>query len=36
VKRIEVYYIYTHEDSMMKPSKHCLKEGGRGRERMEI
>jgi hypothetical protein len=25
VKRTEVNYIYTHEDSRMKPTKHCLK-----------
>jgi hypothetical protein len=40
VKRTKVYYIYTHEDSIMKPTKHWSREeegegewkynGGRG------
>jgi hypothetical protein len=31
VKKMEVHRIYTYEDSIMKLTKHCLKE--RGRER---
>jgi hypothetical protein len=27
VKRMEVRFIYTYEDSIMKHTKHCLKEG---------
>jgi hypothetical protein len=27
VKRMEVWCIYTYKDSIMKPTKHCLKEG---------
>jgi hypothetical protein len=27
VKRIKVHYIYTYEDSIIKPTKHCLKKG---------
>jgi hypothetical protein len=27
VKRIEVHFIYTYEDSIMKPTKHCLEKG---------
>jgi hypothetical protein len=26
VKRIKICYTYTCEDSIMKPTKHCLKE----------
>jgi hypothetical protein len=25
LKRIEVHYIYMYEDSIIKPTKHCLK-----------
>jgi hypothetical protein len=32
VKRMEVHCIYTDEDSIMKPAKHCLKEWRRMRE----
>jgi hypothetical protein len=31
-EEMEVCYIYTYEGSIMKPTKHCLKEG-RKRER---
>jgi hypothetical protein len=32
-KRIDVCYIYTHEDSTTKPTKHSLKErGGEGED----
>jgi hypothetical protein len=31
VKRMKVFCMYTYEDSMVKPVKHCLKEEGRGR-----
>jgi hypothetical protein len=27
-ERMEVHYIYTYEDSIMKPTKHCLKRKG--------
>jgi hypothetical protein len=27
VKRMEVHHIYTYEDSIMNPTKHCLKKG---------
>jgi hypothetical protein len=27
VKRIKVCYIYAYEDSIMKPTKHCMKKG---------
>jgi hypothetical protein len=30
VKRMEVHYIYTYEDSAMKLTKCCLKEEGEG------
>jgi hypothetical protein len=38
VKRIKICNTYTYEGSIMKPTKHCLKEGKqRGREgEMEI
>jgi hypothetical protein len=32
----EVCYPYTYEDCKMKPIKHCLKEEGGERRRMEI
>jgi hypothetical protein len=30
VKRMEVHYIYTYEDSIIKPTKYCLKKGENG------
>jgi hypothetical protein len=27
VKRMEVHYVYTYEDSIMKPTNECLKKG---------
>jgi hypothetical protein len=32
VKRMEVHCKYTHKDNITKPTKHCLKDGGQGRE----
>jgi hypothetical protein len=29
VKRVEVYYMCTYEDSITKPAKHCLRNTGR-------
>jgi hypothetical protein len=29
MKRMEVCCIYTYEDSIMKPTKHCVREEGR-------
>jgi hypothetical protein len=29
VRRIEVHYVSTDEDSKMKPTEHCLKDGER-------
>jgi hypothetical protein len=31
-KIIEVCYTYTCEDSIMKPTKHCLQKRGRGKD----
>jgi hypothetical protein len=33
---MEVCFIFTYEDSIMKPTKNCLKEMGRGRGEMGI
>jgi hypothetical protein len=33
MKRMEVHYIYTYEDSIMKPTKHCLKRMEKRREK---
>jgi hypothetical protein len=32
VKRIELHYICTYEDSILKPTKNCLKKVGRNEE----
>jgi hypothetical protein len=34
VKRMELRFTCTHEDNVMKPTRHCLKEGGRGRMKL--
>jgi hypothetical protein len=36
IPRMEVYLICTCEDSIMKPTKHCLIKSGRKRRGMEI
>jgi hypothetical protein len=36
VKRMEVHCMYTYEDTTVKPTKHCFKEGGKERGRMRI
>jgi hypothetical protein len=36
MRRMEGCYISTHEDSIMKPTKHCSIKGGGGREGIEI
>jgi hypothetical protein len=36
VKRFEVCHIYTYEDSIMKPTKHCLKKREEKWKGMEI
>jgi hypothetical protein len=30
VKRTEVHFIYTYDDSLMEPTKHCMGKGRRG------
>jgi hypothetical protein len=36
VKRIEVHYIYIFKDSIIKPTKYCLKRQGEERENANI
>jgi hypothetical protein len=36
VKRMEVYCIYTYKDSILNPTKHCLKRGEKGGKNWDI
>jgi hypothetical protein len=36
MKKMEVCYIRTYEDTIMKPINHCLKEWGKGTREMKI
>jgi hypothetical protein len=36
MKKMEVHCIYTHEDSIMKSTKHCLKGGGEREREIRI